>query len=109
MPSTVGIAAIRISPDSFLQGVDLLPHRPHVADDPPRPVQRALALRGESLKPRTALHQHHAENFLELLDAGRHRRLGHAAGFGGAAEMAFLGQRQQQFELVDQKRPRWGS
>ena len=46
--------------------------------------------------------QHHAEDFLELLQAGRHRRLGDAAGFGGAAEMPFLGQSQQEFEFVDQ-------
>ena len=36
---------------------------------------------------------------------GGQRRLGHAAGFGGAAEMLFPGQRQQEFELVDHVSP----
>ena len=39
---------------------------------------------------------------LELLDAGRQRRLGDAAGLGGAAEMLFAGQREEEFQLVDQ-------
>ena len=104
MPSTVGIAAIRISPDSpSLSDVDFLPHRRAVADDAARPVERPLALGREALETRAALHQHDAEDFLELLEAGRHRRLGDAAGFGGTSEVTFLCQRQQQFKLVDQK------
>ena len=31
------------------------------------------------------------------------RRLGHAAGLGGAAEMLFAGQREEEFELVDHR------
>ena len=105
MPSTVGIAAILISPESLsLSAVDLLPHRAGIADDAPRPVERALALGRKALEARAALHQHHAEDFLELLEAGRHRRLGDAAGLGGAPEMTLLGQRQQKFKLVDQER-----
>ena len=86
-----------------LEPVDLLPHRAGIADDPPRPVERAFAFRRKALEARAALHQHDAEDFLELLEAGRHRRLGDAAGLGGPAEMPFLGQRQQKFELVDQE------
>src|SRR5204863_2566715 len=64
---------------------------------------RALALWRKALEARAALHQHDAQNFLKLLEAGRHRRLGDAAGLGRPAEMALLGQRQQKFELVDQE------
>ncbi len=70
-----------------LEAVDLLPHRTGVADDAPRPVERTFALRREALKARAALHQHYAENFLELLEAGRHGRLGDAAGLRGPSEM----------------------
>jgi len=66
-----------------------------------RLAQHALALGRKTLKPRTALHQHHAEHFLELLDAGRHGRLGHATGFRSPSEMPLLGQRQQKFKLVE--------
>ena len=86
-----------------LEAVDLLPHRAGVADDPPRPVERAFALRRKALEPRTALHQHDAENFLELLEAGRHGRLGDAAGLRSPSEMPLLCERQQQFKLVDQR------
>ena len=86
-----------------LEAVDLLPHRAGIADDPPRPVQRALALGRKTLKAGAALHQHDAQNFLELLEAGRHRRLGDAARLRGPSEMPFLGQRQQKFKLVDQE------
>ena len=85
-----------------LEAVDLLPHRAGVADDPPRPVERTFALRRKSLEPRPALHQHDAENFLELLEAGRHGRLRHAAGLRSPSEMPLLCERQQQFKLVDQ-------
>ena len=104
MPSAVGIAAIRdFAGKTVLEGVDLLAHRAGIADDAPRPVQRPLPLGRKALEPRAALHQHDAEDFLKLLQAGRHRRLGDATGLGGASEVTFLGQRQQQFKLVDQK------
>ena len=96
-----------LSGKPLLEGIDLLPHRAGVADDAPRPVERALSFRGKALEPRSALHQHDAEDFLELLEAGRHRRLGDATGLGGAPEMTFLGQREQQFKLVDQKEPHY--
>ena len=92
-----------LSGQAVLERVDLLPHRAGIADDAARPVQRPLPLGRKTLKPRAALHQHDAEDFLQLLEAGRHRRLGHAAGLGGASKVTFLGQRQQQFKLVDQK------
>jgi len=102
MPSTVGIAAIRISPDS-------LSFRPWISCFMARasptmrraPVQRALAFGRKALKPRAALHQHDTEHFLELLEAGRHRRLGDAAGLRRTSEMTFLCQGEQQFKLVD--------
>src|SRR5207249_12309611 len=63
------------------------------------PVERALAFRRKALKPRAALHQHDAKHFLKLLEAGRHGRLGNAAGFGGAPEVPLFCQRQQKFKL----------
>ena len=87
--------------ETFLECIDLLPHRSGIADDAARPVERALAFRRESLKARTALHQHDAEELLELLDAGRHRRLRHAAGFRGAPEMPLLRERQKKFKFID--------
>src|ERR1700733_13246900 len=92
-----------LSGETVLEGIDLLAHRAGVADNAPRPVERALPLRRKALAPRSALHQPDAEDFLELLEAGRHRRLGDAAGLGGAPEMTFLCQREQQFKLIDQK------
>ena len=86
-----------------LEAVDLLPHRAGVADDPPRPVERAFALGRKALKAGAALHQHDAEDFLELLEAGRHGRLGDAAGFRRPSEMPLLCERQQKFKLVDQE------
>ena len=47
--------------EAALQRVDLLAHGARVADDPPRPVEHALALRREALEARPALHQEHAE------------------------------------------------
>ncbi len=88
--------------EAVAQRVDLLPHGAGVADDAARPVEHALALRGEAAEARAAVDQQHADRLLELLDAGRQRRLGHAAGFGGAAEMPLARQRQEKFELVDQ-------
>jgi hypothetical protein len=86
-----------------LEAVDLLPHRAGVADDPPCPVERAFAFGRKSLEAGAALHQHHAEDLLELLETGRHRRLGNAAGLGGPPEMPLLRERQQKFELFNQR------
>jgi hypothetical protein len=85
-----------------LEPVDLLPHRARVTDDAPCPVERPLAFGRKALEPRAALHQHDAQEFLELFEAGRHRRLGDAAGFRRPPEMPLLGERQQKFKLVDQ-------
>ena len=85
------------------QRVDLLAHGAGVADDAPRPVEHALALRREALEARAAVDQQHAHLLFELLHAGRQRRLGDAAGLGGAAEMLFAGQGQEEFELVDHR------
>ena len=84
-----------------LQRVDLLAHGARVADDAARPVEHPLALGGEALEARAALHQQHAERILELLDAGRERGLAHAAGLRRVAEMPLARQRDDEFELVD--------
>src|SRR6185437_6245993 len=88
-----------------LQRIDFLAHRPGIADDAPRPIQRTLAFGGKALKTRTALYQHYAENFLQLLETGRHRRLRDTAGLRRASKMTLLGQRQQKFKLVYQDVP----
>src|SRR5262245_45079776 len=86
---------------AFPQRVDLLAHGAGVADDAPRPVEHALAFRREALEARTPLHEQHTERILELLDAGRERRLTDAAGFGGVAEMPLARQRNDEFELLN--------
>src|SRR4051794_38882752 len=93
-----------LSGKSFLQRIDLVAHGARVADDAARPFQRALALRREANKTRAALHQRDAEHLLELFQAGRHGRLRHAARLRGPPEMLFPGERQQEFEFVDQGR-----
>ena len=68
----------------------------------PVPVERTLALSREPLETGAALDQHHAQDLLELLQSRRHGRLGHAADLRSASEVPLLGERQQQFKLVDQ-------
>ena len=90
-----------MSDQSALERVHLLTHRPAVRDDAARPFEHALALGGEALKPRAALHQHHPELILELLDAGGKRGLADVAHLGGAAEVLLAGERNDEFKLVD--------
>ncbi len=89
------------SHQALLEGGHLLAQRAAVADDPARPVERALALLGEADEARAALHQEHPERRLQLLDAGRQGRLRHPAGLRRVAEMPLARQRHQVFELVD--------
>ena len=65
-------------------------------------VENPLAFGGKALKTRTAIDQPDPKHILKLLQPRREGRLGHAADFRRAAEMAFAGQRQQEFELVYQ-------
>src|SRR5262245_38768567 len=83
--------------------VDLLSHRPGVADDAACPVEYPLSLRSESLETRAPIDQQHAHLPLELLDPCRQRRLGNAAGFRRSAEMPRPGQRQDELELVQHR------
>jgi len=64
---------------------------------------RSPSLRGERYKTRATLDEHHAKDFLELFEACRHCRLRDAASFGGAAEVPFFCQSQQEFEFFDQE------
>ena len=82
--------------------VKLLAHGARVADDAARPSEHPLALRGEAAKARAAVDQQHAHGVLELLDPRGERGLGHPAGLRGAAEMPLAGERQKEFELIDQ-------
>jgi hypothetical protein len=70
-----------------LQGADLLPHRPGVANDAPRPLEHLLALGREAVETRAALHEKNAKRVLQLHDRRRERRLRHAAHLGCMAEM----------------------
>jgi hypothetical protein len=87
---------------SVPQRVEFLPHGAGIADDAARPLEHPLAFRREAPKPRAAIDQQHAHGVLELLEPRRQRGLRDAAGFRGAAEMPFAGQRQKEFELIDQ-------
>ena len=84
-----------------LEPVEILPHRPGVADNAPRPVEHPLALGGETAEPRGAIDEAGAERIFERLQPGRERRLADAAGLGSAPEVAFAGEGQQELELVD--------
>src|SRR5215510_9776074 len=66
-----------------------------------RPFQGAFAFRRQPDEARSALHQHHAEHLLELLEADRQRRLRYVTRLGGPAEMLFLRKCKQIFQLVD--------
>ena len=101
--SAVGIAAMRRRPVSpwrsaLISGA----HRALVADDAPRPVEHALAFGRQSAEARAAVDQQHAHLFFELLDPGRERRLGHAAGLRGTAEMPLARQGKKEFKFIDQ-------
>src|SRR5499427_1443561 len=84
------------------QRVELLAHGARVADDAARPSKHPLALGGEAAKARAAVDQQHAHGVLELLDPCGERGLGHPAGLRRAAEMPLAGERQKEFELIDQ-------
>src|SRR5450759_5250511 len=62
-----------------LERIDFLPHAANIADDAAGPVERAFSFRGKPDKPRAALDQHHAKDFLKLFEARRHGRLRDAA------------------------------
>ena len=87
--------------EAFLERAHFLAHRPRVGHDGARPVEHPLALGREAQEARSALHQHDAQGFLELLDAGGEGRLRDAAQFGGLAEILFPRQSQEILELVD--------
>lgn len=91
---------------ALFQRADLLLHGARIADNAARPAQHALAFGRKAVEARAALHQQHPEHILELLDAGREGRLGHAASLRSAPEMPLVGERNQIFELVDH--PWWG-
>src|SRR5208337_1963020 len=91
-----------------LCGLNVLAHSARVTNDAPAPYQHALAFRRQPIKARAPVDEQHAQCVFELLDAGRQSGLGHAAGFGGAAEVALAGERNQEFELVDHREaPVW--
>ena len=60
-----------------------------------------LAQRREADHPAGALDQHHADQRLQLADAGGERRLGDEAGLGGAAEMSGIVKRHQILQLFE--------
>jgi putative tricarboxylic transport membrane protein len=86
---------------SVLEGPQFLPHRTTVGHDAARPFEDAFAFGGEGDEARLAVNEKHAERRLELLDACRKGRLGHAALLGGLAEILFPRQGEKEFEFVD--------
>jgi hypothetical protein len=92
-----------------LEAVDLLAHGAGIGDDAPRPVQCPFAFRREPLGARTALDQHYAEHLLKLFQPGRHGWLGDAARLRRPSEVPLVGERQEEFKLVDQPRGSFGS
>src|SRR3954462_7596856 len=66
----------------MLQCIDFFAHRATVTDNAARPLKCALALRRKPEKPRSALHERDAQDFLKLLETCRHRRLRDTASFG---------------------------
>ena len=109
--SAVGIAAMRRCPTRWpcFSARTSCAHGAAVADDALGPVQHPVAFRGQAAIARAAIDQEQAQPFLQLLDTRRQRRLRHAARLGGAAEMPFPRQGQQEFELVDHAFSRRGA
>ena len=92
---TVGITASRNWPDSAERSAAI---SWRIARASPTMRRAHSSVRSPAaVKPRKrlAVDQQHAQALLQLLDAGRERRLRGAAGGGGAAEMPCSGQRQQ--------------
>ncbi len=86
---------------TMLERVDLFAHGAGIADDAACPFKDPFAFRREILKTGAAIDEQNAETILQLLDARRECRLGHATSLGGPAEMALARQRQQELEFVD--------
>ena len=89
-----------VSDQPALERIDVLAHGAGIADDAPRPFEHPFAFRREAPKPRTALHQQHAEHVFKIFDASRQGRLAYAADFGGAAEMLLARQRDDEFKFL---------
>lgn len=100
--SAVGITAIFSVPESpcLLKRISST-KRFEIADNPPRPDQRALPLRRQPAKTGAALDELHAKLIFQLPDAGGKRRLGDAKALCGAPEMALLGECDEHFQLPD--------
>src|SRR5580704_612292 len=84
-----------------LQGIDVLAHGTGIGDDAAGPIEYALAFGRKAAKAGAALHQQNSEHVLEILDAGRQRRLADVAGFCRAPEMLRACQGNHEFEFVD--------
>jgi hypothetical protein len=90
--------------ETVLERVHLLPHRPAIANDAPRPIEDPLAFRRKVLKSRAAIDQKDTERIFQLFDASRQSGLRDAASFGGAGEILFARQGKEKFKLIDQDR-----
>src|SRR4029078_6684638 len=69
--------------------------------DPMRPGDHTLALRGEPLEPLPAQHDHDIQFVLQLAYGNRERRLTHMACRRGAAEVALARECHQVLQLLD--------
>ena len=102
--SVVGIAAMRSWPVRPWRSALISSRMARVSPTMRRAQSSTRSPSGvKPWKREPRLHQQHAQLLLELLDAGRQRRLGDAAGLRRAAEMLLARQRQKEFELVDHR------
>ena len=83
----------------------LLAHGAGVADDAARPFQHPLALRRQALEARAAVDEHDAELSSSCLIAADSVGWVTPHCLGGAAEMPLLGERDEEFQLVDHPLP----
>jgi hypothetical protein len=73
---------------------------PRVGENPLGTVREILADRRELHAPAGPFRHDHAETFLEFLDPGAERGLGHVTAFRGVAEMLFRIEGDQKFEMA---------
>ena len=69
--------------------------------DPDFPVEETGPGEGQPDRPAGALQQLGADPMLQTLDLTAERRLGHVEARGGAAEMQFLGDRDEAANLIE--------
>src|SRR4029077_4686459 len=96
----------QLAGETVLEGKHFLAHGAGVTNDASRPLQYALAFRGEALKTGTAVDQQYAEAFFQLLHTSRQGRLGDPACLCRPPKMLLAGQGKEKFQFFKQRPPR---